>query len=260
MNTAPRPAIRRQLRAAAVLLLIVVGVLGSAWGAYRLTVGRPRLDGERHHDFGSATLIDAPVELAHTFVLTNTGSSTIEIANIRTSCGCTAAEPSTRTVGRGETLEIAATLTLKKEGRKKSRIFLEYGNSDRDVLNLEGWARHDKQLSVAPGPTRLIPGEVLERLISFRDYETNDEPPPPTVRAPAGVEAAFSGWRQVSRLRPRDGMPARWSGQVRIRHGEDTLESDAAVEVSVGPDELVRLPLALPGGAPPGSVPAPPGE
>ena len=78
------PTLRRQLRAALVLLLIVVGILGSAWGAYRVTVGRPRLEGVRHHDFGLGTLVNGRAEFGYTFVLTNTGSSTIEIENIRT--------------------------------------------------------------------------------------------------------------------------------------------------------------------------------
>ncbi len=256
------PTLRRQLRAALVLVLIVGGILGTAWGAYHMTVGRPHLAGERRHEFGHVTLVDGRAEFDHTFILTNTGSSTIEIGNIRTSCGCTVADPSTRSVGPGETIEIAATLTLKKEGRKKSRIFLEYGGSDVDVLHLEGWARQPNQLSLAPGPTRLIPGEVLARLLSFRDYETNDEPPPPSFETPPGVQAAFFGWKQVTRLRSRDGMPARWRGQISERHDDGThgthgtLATGAAVQISVGPDESVQLPLALPAVAPPASSPA----
>ncbi len=260
MTGTPRPTIRRQLRAAVVLLLIIGGILGSAWGAYRMTVGRPRLDGVRHHDFGLGTLVNGRVEFDHTFVLTNAGSSTIEIGDIRTSCGCTVAEPSTRSLGPGETIEIAATLTLKTEGRKRSRIFLEYDGSDVDVLHMEGRARLANRLSLAPGPTRFIHGEVLARLLSFRDYETNDKPPEPLFGMPAGVKVSFFGWKQVTRLRSRDGMPARWRGQFNLRHEDGTLEADAEVEISIGPDESVRMPLMVPAGAPAGSRPAPPGE
>ncbi len=170
-------------------------------------------------------------------------SSTVEIGNIRTSCGCTVAEPSTRSLGPGETIEIAATLTLKTEGRKTSRIFLEYGGSDVDVLYLEGRARRPNQLSLVPGPTRLSPGEVLGRLLVFRDYDSNDGPPPPSFRTPPGVHVAFFGWEQAARLRSRQGMPARWRGRFSVRHDDGTLEAGAAVEISVGPDESVRLPL-----------------
>ena len=101
MTPPARPTLRRQLRAAMVLALIVVGILGSAWGAYRMTVGRPRLEGVRRHEFALGTLVNGRVKFDHTFVLTNTGSSTIEIGNIRTSCGCTVAELSPRSLVPG---------------------------------------------------------------------------------------------------------------------------------------------------------------
>ena len=44
-HPAPRSLLRRQLRAAVVLLLIAGGILGSAYGAYRLTLGRSMLAG-----------------------------------------------------------------------------------------------------------------------------------------------------------------------------------------------------------------------
>ncbi len=241
----PRSIIRRQLRAALVLSLIVGGVLGSAWATYRLTVGKPQLDGVRRHDFGIAELVDRPVEFRHTFVLTNTSRRTIELANIRTTCGCTVAEPSTRTIGPGEVLEIEATLTLKNQGRKTSKIFLQYGGRDLDVLYLEGSVRRRQRLSVAPGPRKLDPGVDLQRVILFLDYDGNDEPPAPSVTAPDGVDASFGGWQQVSRVRRADGLPAQWRGRVTLRQTGGTLSAVAAAEVAVGADQTIRLPLAL---------------
>ena len=245
----PRSSIRRQLRAALVLLLIVGGVRGSAWGTYRLTIGKPQLDGVRRHDFGMAQLIDGPVVFRHTFVLTNTSRRTIELASIGTTCGCTVAEPSTRTIGPGEVLEIEATLTLKNQGRKTSKIFLEYGGRDLDVLYLEGSARKRQRLSAAPGPRRLDPGVDLQRVILYIDYDGNDEPPAPSVTAPDGIDASFGGWEQVSRVRRADGLPARWRGRVTLRHTGGTLSAVATAEVAVGADQAVRLPLALLAGA-----------
>ncbi len=244
----PRSVLRRQLRAALVLLLIVGGVLGSAWGTYRLTVGKPQLDGDRRHDFGMVQLIDRPVKLQHTFVLTNSSRRTIELANIGTSCGCTVAEPSTRTIGPGEVLEIDATLTLKRQGRKTSKIFLEYGGTQLDVLYLEGSARKQQRLSVAPGPRTLHQGVDVQRVIHFLDYDGNDEPPAPSVTTPDGVDAVFGGWDQVTRVRRADGLPARWRGRVTLRHTGGTLSADAEVVVTVGADQTIRLPVAVPAG------------
>lgn len=243
MTATNRPTLRRQLRAAAVLLLIAGGVLGGAWGAYRLTVGRVQLDGERDYDFGSGLLVDGPVEFHHTFVLTNNGSSAVEVTNIRTSCGCTVAEPSTRTVEPGGTIEIAATMKLKSEGAKTSRIFLEYADGGVDVLHLAARARLKNRLTIVAGPARLVTGELLDRTVIYRDYDGNGEPPAPVLHAPAGVKATFAGWKQIARLRERAGMPARWSGRIHFEVDDAALESDAAVEVSVGPGESVLFPL-----------------
>ena len=91
----PRGAtLRRQLRAALVLVPIVGGILGTAWGAYHMTVGRPHLAGERRHEFGHVTLVDGRAEFDHTFILTNTGSSTIEITATRPRAVSTTASPS----------------------------------------------------------------------------------------------------------------------------------------------------------------------
>ena len=235
---------RRQLRAAVVLLLIAGGILGSAYGAYRLTVGRPMLAGERRHDFGNVELGDDHVTLQHTFVLTNTSRRTIEIVGLETTCGCTVVDPSTRSVGPGESVEIEATLTLRKEGRKKSKIFLDYGASEVDVLYVQGWARKRVRLLAAPGPMRPDADGVLEREIVFLEYDGNNKPPAPVLTTPDGVEATFSGWEQVKSVRS-NGWPARWRGRVRITRTAATLEPDDAVEVAVGPDQTLRLPLGF---------------
>ena len=241
-DLAQRRSPRRQLRAAVVLLLIAGGILGSAYGAYRLTVGRPMLAGERRHDFGNVELGDDHVTLEHTFVLTNTSRRTIEIVGLETTCGCTVVDPSTRSVGPGESVEIEATLTLRKEGRKKSKIFLHYDANDVDVLYLEGWARNRVRLWVRKGSMRPDVGGVLEREIVFIEYDDNDEPPTPVLTPGDGIDATFSGWEQVKSVRS-NGWPARWRGRVQLTRTAPTLAPDAAVEVAVGPDQTVRLAL-----------------
>jgi hypothetical protein len=239
-HPAPRSSLGRQLRAAVFLLLIAGGLLGTAYGAYRLTIGRPMLAGERRHDFGNAELGDGPVSLEHTFVLTNNTRRTIEIAGVETTCGCTAADPSTRSIGPGESVEIAATLTLSREGRKKSKIFLHYDANEVDVLYVEGWARNRVRLWVRKGSTRPDVADDLEREIVFIEYDGNDEPPAPVLTPSDGLEATFFGWEQVKSVRS-NGWPARWRGRVRVTTTAPTFAPDAAVEVAVGPDQTLRM-------------------
>ncbi len=241
----PPTLIRRQIRAVVALLVIAGGVLGVAYGVYRLTVGRPMLAGQRSHDFGTVELVDNAVDLQHTFVLTNRSRRTIEIANVKTSCGCTAADPSTRTLPPGASVEIAATLTLKDDVRKKASIYLDYGAEDVDVLHLEAFARLRHRLKAAPGPDRLEPGETIDRLIFYLDYDSNDAPPAPRITTPPGVRAEINEWAKVAGRRPSTGSAARWRSRLRLELTNGPPATDGDVLIEVGPDQKLTIPLEL---------------
>ncbi len=234
---------RRQLRAVVVLVLVAGGVLGTAYGVYRLTVGRPTLSGERSHDFGTVELLDKPVELEHTFVLTNRSRRRVEIANVKTSCGCTVAEPSTRLLEPGDSVKIEATLTMKDDVRKKAKSYLDYGADDVDVLYLEAFARLRQRLKVAPGRDTLGPGETLDRLIFYLDYDSNEPPPAPRITGPEGVAAEMNGWTKVAGRRTSTGSAARWRSRLRVELTADTLPPDASVVIEVGTEQKLTIPL-----------------
>jgi hypothetical protein len=100
-----------------------------------------------------------------------------------------------------------------------------------------------QRLTAAPGPARLEVGEILERVIFYRDYDGNDLPPMPRITAPAGVRAEFTRWAQ---LRPRlksKGFPARWQGEVRLELAGEAPPEPAEVLLQVGPDQKAAIPL-----------------
>lgn len=249
-NPAPSP---RRLRAAGALVVIVVAVVGGAWGIYRLTAGRAVLAGARRHDFGIVQL-DEPVTLEHAFALTNRGGRPVDIAEVRTTCGCTAATPSATTVEPGASVEIAATLTLKQEGRKDARIFVTYRDGDVDVLHLGASARLRRRLTAGPALAdgkggieipRPQDAAVLVIEVYYRDYDSNGEPPAPRVTAPQGTRAEFLGWeRAAMRQRARE-LPARWRGRVAVERGADAPAGGpiAAIEVD---DQKVEVRAAEP--------------
>jgi hypothetical protein len=240
----PPATLGRQLRVAGGLLLLLLVLAGAAYGVWWYTVGRPFLAGENRIDFGIAQLAGEPVTFKHTFVLTNYKSRPVEIRDIRTTCGCAVAEPSTRMLEPGESVEIASTLTLKKEGLKTARIFLIYDEGfERDTLHLRGAAQMKQRLSVAPGPAELGPGALLQRVIFFIDYDGNDLPPAPSITAPAEVDAEFTQWTQMTRRRRATGLPARWRGEIRLSLVGESLPDDAVVAVSVDPDHKASIPL-----------------
>lgn len=235
----PRPTLERQLRAAGALMLILGCVAGIAWGVYWLAVGRPLLAGEHGHDFGSVTLGDEPVKLAHSFVLTNRSSHPVEIIGTKTSCGCTVATPSVSSVAPGGTVRIDSTLTLRKEGRKQATIFLVYPSGRQDTLHLEASARKKKRLYAAPVSWAAEPGRIIDRSVFYLDYESNDMPPAPTLTSPRGVSASFEGWTQLERRRRLEGRPARWKGTIQIERSLETPSGDAPLVIRVDDQELI---------------------
>jgi len=239
-----RSLLYRQLRAGAVLLLFLGAVGTAGLGVYRMMVLSPTLDGERYHTFETVELVDEAVYLKHTFVLTNHQRRPIEIEQVTASCGCTTAEPSTRKVAPGASVEIATTLRLNHEGIKKSHINISYGGTSLDTLYVQGSARLAKRLRAFPGPAA-EPGQPLERVILYIDYDTNDPPSPPELAPPPGVGAEFAGWEQIEPVRPSVGTPARWRGRVRITLPEDAAAPDAPLVARVS-DFAVDVTLAAP--------------
>ncbi|HNR30511.1 MAG TPA: DUF1573 domain-containing protein, partial [Candidatus Hydrogenedentes bacterium] len=71
-------------------------------------------------DFGEK---DEDVSVEHEFVIRNEGETPLEITNVRTSCGCTAAKPKDSTVAPGSETRIAATLSLRgRQGENAKTI------------------------------------------------------------------------------------------------------------------------------------------
>jgi hypothetical protein len=236
----------RQLRAAGGLVLVLLVAAGAAYGVWWLTVGRPVLAGEKHFDFGTVPFAGEPVKLEHTFVLTNRRRRPVEIRDIKTSCGCAVAEPSTSMLESGDNVEIKSTLTLKGEGIKPARIYLIYDDgTKRDVLHVQGTGRQEQRLSVAPGPMLIPPGERLERLVFYIDYDGNDRPPTPQITAPAEVRAEFTQWTQTARRRKDRGLPARWRGEVLLQRAGEALPQPATVVVEVGADQKTTIPVTF---------------
>ncbi|MHC4350809.1 MAG: DUF1573 domain-containing protein [Planctomycetota bacterium] len=238
----PPATLGRQLRVLGGMLLLLSVISGVTYGVWWYTVGRPVLAGDNKVDFGTAQLVGEPVTFKHTFLLTNRKRRPIEIRDIKTTCGCAVAEPSTRILEPGDSVEIASALTLKRDGRKAARIFLIYDDgTERDTLRLHGAAQMKQRLSVAPGPAALGPGTLLQRVIFYVDYDGNDLPPAPLITAPAEVRAEFTQWTQMTRRRKAKGLPARWRGEVRLSLAGESLPDGAEVVVKVGPDQRAAI-------------------
>ena len=245
-----RPTLLGQLKVAGAILGGIVVLLGGAYGMYYVSVGRPLLTGDHEHDFGSVVLAGNSSSFEHTFDLANRTRRTVHIQEIKTSCGCTVAAPSRTKLEPGDTVQITATLSLRHDGRKVTKVFLNCGDDGIDVLRLEAAARYKQRLVVPADFAVLQQGVVVERAIQYHDYDSDETPPAPRITAPGGVKATFTQWRQLRRRQPSQSRSARWFGRLRIEQVAEILTPNAALLVRVGDDQEVTVPLFAKASAP----------
>jgi hypothetical protein len=142
----------------------------------------------------------------HTFVIRNEGALTLQIPNIRPSCGCTVAEISRRDIPPGESAEITTKLSLRgRRGRQHKGITLETNDpqNSRYMLYLSGTAL--EQLTVSPN--RLYLGQVSPHDNISREISI-------TARSPVKIESVESSL---------DCLPARL----------DTIEDGKSYKITV---------------------------
>ena len=83
---------------------------------------------ETEHDFG---VLNAGQVVNYTFTFKNTGKSTLEIKDIKTSCGCTAAVPSTKKLESGEEGTLRVELDTKnREGKMNRNVTIQSNDPD----------------------------------------------------------------------------------------------------------------------------------
>jgi hypothetical protein len=94
------------------LAILLLAGLASAQAKKDKNASGPRLEIQpQEHDFGT---IPQDQKVIHEFTIVNAGTEELEIRRISTSCGCTAALTSDRTVPAGGTTTLQVTLETRK--------------------------------------------------------------------------------------------------------------------------------------------------
>ncbi len=93
------------------------------------------LSPEPVYDFGE---VDSEEKVEHAFVIRNVGTDQLEIRNVRTSCGCTVAQPDKKSLAPGEETKVSATLSLKgRQGAQTKTITIESNDPENPTYKLE---------------------------------------------------------------------------------------------------------------------------
>ncbi|HBA85438.1 MAG TPA: hypothetical protein DCZ95_15230 [Verrucomicrobia bacterium] len=106
--------------------------------------------------FGSQ---DSSSDVEHTFVIRNDGDITLEIKQVRPSCGCTVANISEKMIAPGATANISTKLSLRgRQGPQHKTITVESNdpNQPQLMLKLEGEATTEVQVN----PLQLFYGRL----------------------------------------------------------------------------------------------------
>lgn len=82
-----------------------------------------QITGELEHDFGEIEIID-PIELTHTFTITNAETRPIKVFIEGTSCHCVAGEIAKDTLAPGESLDVHVTLSVTRPGKLLQKVYL----------------------------------------------------------------------------------------------------------------------------------------
>lgn len=138
--------------------------------APHLAAAGPRLGiTEPVADFGS---VEQGTPVTHVFQLKNTGDATLHIANVKSSCGCTAAVVSESDVPPGGEARVLATLDTSRIDGRTTKVLSVYSDDPQvpvAALTLTGEILADLVLSPNPAYLgRLRRGETLSREVVIR--------------------------------------------------------------------------------------------
>ena len=89
---------------------------------------------QRVYDFGT---ISKGAVVKHKFEYINKGDGVLKIGKVKTSCGCTAALITSKTVGPGEKGEVEATFRSQNfRGRITKKVYVHSNDPDENVIQL----------------------------------------------------------------------------------------------------------------------------
>ncbi len=230
---------RKLLHRICIAWLVFLGICIATYVTFKLTLGRSVLAGESRHDFGVVQIDEPTSSFKHTFKLTNRTSKTLNIKNIKPSCGCTTAEPNTRILMPGDVLELEAKLTLKSSNYKQSRITITFDDETFHNLWIEAQGRMRHQLTASTGVLPVQQNKPTVMVVFVEVWDDIENAPEPKIVADEGIEAEFTRWNIQHKGNDDRGEPARWSGRILVTQTAETIDRKAKLTLQFKDDEPV---------------------
>ncbi len=214
-------------------LILLAGLLaGNAWAAPKLVVEQPAFD------FGE---VPQGETVRHTFSFSNRGDEPLNIEKVKSSCGCTAALLSAKTLAPGESGELQANFdSTRFRGAVTKTISLYSNDPTQPVTQLKVKGVVRETLSVVPNRINLgavTTGKTAVAQATLKNQSDGDlrlenvqtSSPDLVVKLSEGTLPAGQSTVMEIQLTSRPGQN-RFSGYVVIP-AQDALKSDLRIPV-----------------------------
>ncbi len=220
------------LGAAIVIAILLVKVI---W------FGSP-LSGQKTHDFGIIEVERPTSMVEHTFVLTNQSGEDLVLVDVIPDCGCATTQAYQSVIPKGEDLILPVQFKLRQSQLRRSTIRLVFENGKVEIISLQAEGRMKQPLRISPVRIVLTPegGEVFATLGMERFDDTR--PPKPEFKLPEGMRLKSEKWKQKSKNKSWEKIPANWSMRLELKT-DLQLPEDSQFVIVVNGNELI-VPLS----------------
>lgn len=164
-------------------------------------------------------MVELPHDVTHRFRFRNDRSESLEIVEIKPSCGCTKTEVAKRTLAPGETGWLEVTTSLDGSGAFSTSVDLQWSTGEKTTYFLSTFAQVNRDLLLSRGTIDLDIDESRTVVVTYIDQE-GLEPGPLVLEHPEALEVTVAPWDQIIKVDHRYGIAARHTAvvQVRLKH------------------------------------------
>jgi hypothetical protein len=183
---------------------------------------------------GEVSVDDGPRELEHVFEVVNRSSRSVEIVDVKSSCGCLKSELGSRNLEPAQSTLLRIVIRVAESGRVQQTVnlILDDGTTATFMVTVVG--TRQIQLTTVPQRMRVdvVPGRVRVRLLVV-DRSGVGEDEPPRVRMHGQHHASeFDGWLTLEEPDSTLGRPKRQLGSLYITLDEPQVVFPVPIEIT----------------------------
>ncbi len=197
---------------AAIAGLMLLGLL--AIGADRKAAVAPGHAAAQRFDAGRI-VANLPYELVHRFEFRNDTKQTIEISELKTSCGCTDVDAPARSLAPGQSAWLEATAMIQTSGQFETEATILWSTGEKTRLMLGAFVQVSREIFLSTGSVDLSPGESRSLLLTCLD-QNGIMPGNVVFKTPEGMAISVGPWQTIVQSNGETGVVGRFCAVVQV--------------------------------------------